>query len=176
MKDNYTRLFEFLGATESLPEYFPRFSQVAFLVQMSHLDTEAEVAAMKGSPLTKEDKAELSERAEYAKRWLDEYAPEKFVFKLQEVLPEGATQLNAAQKKALGALHTYLASASEMPSGEDMHQFLHGLKESESISPADLFSAIYLAFLGKSMGPKAGWFLSVMPRDFVLKRLQEASR
>ncbi len=174
VKDNYTRLFEFLGATESLPEYFPRFSQVAFLVQMPHLDMEAEVTAMKGSPLTTEDKAELAERAEYAKRWLDEYAPEKFVFKLQETLPEGAQMLNPTQKKALKTLRDYVASTEAMPSGEDLHQFLHGLKESEPISPADLFSAIYLAFLGKSMGPKAGWFLSVMPRDFVLKRLAEA--
>lgn len=176
VEDNYTRLFDFLNAKKPLPEYFPRFSQVAFLVQMPHLDMEAEITAMKGAPLTAEDKQELAERAEYAKRWLAEYAPEKFVFKLQDTLPEKATMLNPAQKKALGTLHDYIAAVSAMPSGEDLHQFLHGLKESEPIAPADLFSAIYLAFLGKSMGPKAGWFISVMPRDFVLKRLEEASR
>ena len=175
VKDNYTRLFEFLGAAAPLPEYFPRFSQVAFLAQMPHLDMEAEVAAMKGSALTAEDKAELSERAEYARKWLGEYAPEKFVFKLQETLPEAAVALSEVQKKALKTLHGYISGSEAMPSGEDLHQFLHGLKESEPIAPGELFSAIYLAFLGKPMGPKAGWFISVLPRDYVLKRLEEAT-
>jgi lysyl-tRNA synthetase class 1 len=175
VKDNYTRLFEFLGAAAPLPEYFPRFSQVAFLAQMPHLDMEAEVAAMKGSALTAEDKAELSERAEYARKWLGEYAPEKFVFKLQETLPEAAVALSEVQKKALKTLHAYISGSEAMPSGEDQHQFLHGLKESEPIAPGELFSAIYLAFLGKPMGPKAGWFISVLPRDYVLKRLEEAT-
>lgn len=175
-KDNSTRLFEFLGASQPLPEFLPRFSQVAFLVQMPHLNLEGEVTAMKGSALTAEDKAELAERAEYAAKWLAEYAPEKFVFKLQDTLPEAARALSAVQKKALTTLHGYIAGAEAMPSGEDLHQFLHGLKESEPIAPAELFSAIYLAFLGKSMGPKAGWFISVLPRDFVLQRLAEAAQ
>jgi len=31
-----------------------------------------------------------------------------------------------------------------------------------------------LLFLGKDHGPKAGWFLSVLPKDFVTTRLREA--
>ena len=54
-----------------------------------------------------------------------------------------------------------------------MHAKLHALKEEAKISPADLFSAIYLSFLGKGYGPKAGWFLSVLDRGFVLRRLSE---
>jgi lysyl-tRNA synthetase class 1 len=53
-----------------------------------------------------------------------------------------------------------------MPSGEELHAELHKTKE---------FKAVYLAFLAKESGPKAGWFLSSLPRDFVLARLAEAS-
>ncbi len=177
--DGYARLFELIHPITPRSNlgvgFVMRFSQVAFIVQMPHMNLETEAERLKGSPLTESDKTELHERAEYAKRWLAEYAPEKFVFKLQDEMPEGAKQLSDVQKKAMQTLLGYISNADGMPSGEDLHHFLHGMKESEPIAPADLFSAIYLLFLGKSMGPKAGWFLSVLPKEFVTKRLQEAT-
>ena len=173
--DDYARLFEMIHpkkaksdfASSEVGLHLPRFSQVAFVVQMPHLELEKE--------FPEADKTELQERAQYAKRWLAQFAPEKFIFKLQDTLPEAARNLSDVQKKALGTLLRYIEVSDGMPSGEDMHHFLHGLKESEPISPVELFSAIYISFLGKPMGPKAGWFLSVLPKEFVLKRLQEAA-
>ncbi len=186
--DDYARLFEMIhpaspetwsrgGPARAIPPagFRMRFSQVAFIVQMPHMKLEAEAELLKGSALSDTEHAELQERAKYAQHWLAEYAPEKFVFKLHDTLPEGATMLSVVQKKAMRTLRDYIETAEAMPSGEDLHHFLHGMKESEPISPADLFSAIYLSFLGKSMGPKAGWFLSVLPKEFVVKRLQEVS-
>ena len=49
---------------------------------------------------------------------------------------------------------------------EEIHGKLHELKA---------FKEIYLIFLGKDHGPKAGWFLASLSREFVLRRLQEAS-
>jgi len=37
------------------------------------------------------------------------------------------------------------------------------------------FQAIYLAFLGDRQGPKAGWFLASLEREFVKTRLKEAA-
>ncbi len=176
--DDYARLFEMIhpGRAVTPAGFRMRFSQVAFIVQMPHMQLGAEAELLKGSALTESEHAELEERAKYAQHWLAEYAPEKFVFKLHDTLPEGATMLSPVQKKAMQTIAGYIGGAATMPSGEDLHHFLHGMKESEPISPADLFSAIYLSFLGKSMGPKAGWFLSVLPKDFVVKRLQEAAQ
>ncbi len=178
VKDDYARLFEFVHPSRTVPTemFLPRFSQVAFLVQMQHLNLEKEVEHLKGGSLTAFDKKELEERSTYAKRWLDEYAPEKFVFKLQETLPTAARSLSIVQKKALVGLLQYLEVSEAMPSGEDIHHQLHQLKEEVPIPPAELFGAIYLSFLGKSFGPKAGWFLSVLPRKFVVKRLKEATQ
>ncbi len=183
-KDDYARLFEYLFApaehasrapsgedahSRHIPpsHFLPRFSQVVFLAQMPHLDLEKEVEAIKGSALTAEDKTELAERAAYATKWLAAYAPEKFVFKLQDSLPEAARNLSVAQKETLKTLAQYIEESPAMPEGEALHAKLHELKE---------FKAIYLAFLGKDHGPKAGWFVSVLPRNFVLKRLKEASQ
>ncbi len=181
VQDDFTRLFLFAHPAKErsnlvVPEYLARFSQVAFLVQMPHLDLETEVAHLKGSPLSQADKIELSERAVYARTWLELYAPDKFVFKLQHTLPAAVASLTMAQKHTLALLREYLQEQSEMPNGETLHHTLHEIKEKEHIAPADFFSALYLSFLGKSYGPKAGWFLSVLDKEFVLKRLQEVSK
>lgn len=167
--DDYARLFEVIHPKGVVPAagVLPRFSQVAFVVQMRHLSLEAE--------FPEADKEELEERAAYARKWLEAYAPEKYVFKLQDALPEAAGALSAVQKKALGMLADYIAQTDTMPSGEELHQKLHALKEEAPIAPAELFSAVYLAFLGKAFGPKAGWFLSVLPREMVLERLRQAA-
>lgn len=161
VRDDFSRLFEFVHPHRTPPAQsaLPRFSQVAFMVQMPHLDLYKEFPDA--------DRAELDERAAYAKRWIERYAPERYVFKLQETLPDAAQNLPESAKAALKALHDFIAARETMPSGEELHAELHKTKE---------FKAIYLAFLGKESGPKAGWFLSVLERSFVLNRLAEAAR
>lgn len=134
----------------------PRFSQVAFMVQMPHLDLKKEFPDA--------DPAELAERASYAKKWLEQYAPEKFVFKLQESLP--SVEITSEQKTNLKKVLEFL-EANPHAAAEDLHTKLHELKA---------FKEIYLAFLAKDHGPKAGWFLASLPRQFVLARLAEASQ
>ncbi len=176
-EDDYARLFKLIHAGAIPPAaYMPRFSQVAFIVQMPHLNLGEEVAHLKGSALNDADKKELEERATYAKRWLDAYAPEKFVFKMQDTLPPMAAGLSAIQKKAL---HTLLKDL-EMeypPTGEGMHMLVRSIpvRPAISIPPREFFTALYTIFLAKESGPQAGWFLAALPKDFVLKRLKEAS-
>ena len=37
------------------------------------------------------------------------------------------------------------------------------------------FAAIYLAFIGRENGPRAGWLLASLDKDFVVRRLLEAA-
>lgn len=176
VQDDYARLFAMLHPNGSPVEAFlPRFSQVAFLVQMPHLNIEEEVARMKGDMLSDADREELFERATYAKKWLDEYAPEKFIFKIQDILPHAAEALTTAQKDALRVLSKDL-EMEYPPTGEAMHTLLRSIpaRPAMDISPRDFFTALYIIVLGKDSGPQAGWFLAALPKDFVLKRLSEA--
>jgi len=169
-KDDYARLFEFLHPERQLPpsQKLPRFSQVAFVVQMTHLELEKE--------FPEADTPELHERAKYAKRWLDGYAPEKYVFKLQENIPEEAKTFSDVQKTALSEILRYIEGFDGVPSGEELHHQLHAIKEKLGIPAGEMFKAIYLAFLGRSSGPQAGWFLSGLKKEFVIQRLQEATK
>ncbi|MFZ2500679.1 MAG: lysine--tRNA ligase [Minisyncoccia bacterium] len=147
-----------------------RFREVAFVVQMAHLSLEEEAGRVKGGQLTEDEARALKERARYAKFWLATYAPEEFKYVLQEEMPD--VELSDIQKKALGALCDFMQSDER--SGEDIHALLHEMKTSVSISPKELFQAIYRIFLNRDSGPKAGWFLAGLPRDFVIARLHEA--
>lgn len=155
-----------------LPEYVLRFSKVVYIVQMPHMNIMEMAEKEKGSPLTDADKAELTERSEYAKKWLAEFADDTAKFTLQEMLP--STDLSEAQKAYLTALNEKLTVAEW--DGGAIHTALHETKESLGLSPRDAFSALYRIFLNKEQGPQAGWFLASLDKDFVLNRLTEATK
>lgn len=175
VEDDDTQVFYFAhlpGEREQIAQRFlPRFSQIAFLVQMPHMDIYEEVAAMKGSPLTDEDRSEIDLRAEYARKWLDEYADEKFIFKLSTELPEETSSLTSEQTAAL-ALFADKLEGIDMSDGQAIHGLTHEVKEESGLEPKIFFSAMYVLFLGKDSGPKMGWFLSTLDREMVLKRLR----
>jgi lysyl-tRNA synthetase, class I len=179
-ESDYKRVF-FLSHTPEQKEkikkrFLPRFSQVAFLVQMQHMDELEALEKMKEAKIAKEDKEEFDYRAEYARQWLKIYAPEDFRFELQEKnIPEDAKNFSDDQKKALFMLLEFIKNKEQLD-GQELHTKLHDIKKETGIAPKDFFSAIYLSFLGKDHGPKAGWFLSVMDKKFLEERLEEVSK
>lgn len=175
-ESDQTRLFKLIHSPEDrshIPHReMPRFSQIAYLAQMPHLDIEKEVEKINGKPLSKDDAAELEKRKKYAQIWIDAYAPEDYKFEIKKEVPEAAKTLSEIQKKSLAEVLSFV-EASETLDGQALHTALHDIKEKTGIPPKEFFEAIYLSILGKSSGPKAGWFLSVMDRDFLIKRLKE---
>lgn len=174
LADDHSRLFALCELPEKQAAFTApwqmRFREVAFIVQMAHLSLVEEAARVKGSALTEDEVRALAERARYAKFWLATYAPEEFKYELQEEMPDA--ELSETQKNALAALADYLQGGER--SGEDLHARLHEMKTEIPIQPKELFQAIYRIFLNRDSGPKAGWFLAGLPRDFVIRRLTEA--
>lgn len=173
--DDWARLFYLCQRPEeqatATPLWQMRFREVAFVIQMPHLDLMKEATLAKGGGLSDDEEAKLEERAKAARFWLATYAPGSFRYELQQAMP--AAPLSAAQKRSLAALADFM---KEGKSAEEIHARLHALKAETPISPKDLFQAIYRIFFNRDSGPKAGWFLAGLPHDFVLTRLSEASR
>jgi lysyl-tRNA synthetase class 1 len=151
--------------------FLPRFSQIAFLVQMPHIKLAEELEAMKGGALTADDMEEIDMRIAYAKLWLENYADDAFIFKLQEELPEKVSELSGAQKSALH-LFAEKFEALVVKDGQAVHELTHAVKEETGLDAKSFFTAIYVAFLGKESGPKVGWFLSTLDHTFVIERLK----
>lgn len=175
--DDYARVFKLAqieSARNDLKKHFlPRFSLVSFLVQMPHMNFEEELAKLKESELTEEDKVEGFERAKYAKNWLQVCAPENYRYELQiEQLPHATGDFSETQKRALAKLLEYIRS-KEVLDGQELHTALHEIRKETEIEPKDFFGALYISFLGKESGPKAGFLLSVLDKSFLEKRLAE---
>lgn len=180
MKDDDARVFELAHMPKDRADikkrFMPRFSQIAFLVQMPHINIEDEVEKIKGEPLTYDDKKELESRIKYAKNWLDRYASPDYKYELQkENIPQQALNLSDEQKNALMKVLEYVL-VKEKLDGQELHTKLHEIRKETEIEPKSFFSAIYFSFLGKDNGPKAGWFLSVLDKKFLEKRLKEVSK
>jgi lysyl-tRNA synthetase class 1 len=173
--DDDARLFEIIHHGKPPVQHFlARFSTVAFLTQMAHVDIYSEFGKLKGGPLTADEVNSLNVRVEYAKKWLAEYAPEKYKFEVQQSVPEGAKALDAAQKSALAEVEKFVAANPDI-SGEALHSELHEIRKRAGLEAKAFFSALYLSILGKESGPQAGWFLTTLDRDFLLARLKEVS-
>ncbi|HEX5456046.1 MAG TPA: lysine--tRNA ligase [Candidatus Saccharimonadales bacterium] len=102
--------------------------------------------------------------------WLEKWAPEDVKFSiLQKVEPSGFT---AAEKEYLGALADKIESGPEDADGEWFHKAIYEFKDHTELEPKQLFQTLYKILIGKASGPRAGWFLSILPRDWLIKRLR----
>jgi lysyl-tRNA synthetase class 1 len=102
--------------------------------------------------------------------WLQKRAPEDVKFELtQSVNPE---KFNDRQKAYMNKLADKIESAHETADGTWFHQAIYELKDSSQLETKELFITLYQAIIGKESGPRAGWFLSILPRDWLIKRLR----
>jgi lysyl-tRNA synthetase class 1 len=40
------------------------------------------------------------------------------------------------------------------------------------LQPQQVFKPLYKVLIGKESGPRAGWFLSILPREWLVKRFR----
>src|SRR6476659_526525 len=153
----------------------PAFSHLALLVQIPGVDVESRVAAEKGSALSARERQIVDERVAAARSWLETYAPERSRLAVRhDALPVEAEALDDAQRSYLAALAD--AVAIDPPSGGDAWQaVIYSAAEAAALSSGRAFAALYLSFLGRTNGPRAGWLLAGLDPAFVSARLREAA-
>ncbi len=154
--------------------YRPAFSHLALLEQIPGIDVVERVTAEKGSPLTDREAGILAERRAAARAWLEAYAPDSARLAVQrDALPERLGEADDAQRAYLRALAASLENAAW--DGESVQAAIFTTAKERELPAGRAFAALYLAFLGRPSGPRAGWLLAALDRDFVLDRLREAS-
>jgi lysyl-tRNA synthetase, class I len=176
-------------AEESLPEEFmPLFyaqldgviqpyhpfdlSTLVSLLQVPHLNLQQEVEQRSGQPLSDFDWEIANQRIAVARKWLEDYADEeeKLVLYLDQV-PEKVGDLTVEQISYLEQLIGNLERVEGWQAEELQTTLFSTAKELQMQQPI-AFKAVYLSFLGKERGPKAGALLSYLDRSFVISRLQ----
>jgi lysyl-tRNA synthetase class 1 len=156
---------------------FP-FAHLATLVQIPGVDVQGSAASEKGEPLDEAEAAALEARVAAARGWLDNYAPEDARIAVQPTLPEAAASLEPLDRQFLGALVERAVELTSGPINADGEAWQAAIFETATdggLKAGRAFRALYLAFLGRPNGPRAGWLLAKLDGKFVVERLREAA-
>ena len=159
-EDDEARIFELSQIDGvSIPPLDIRFSTLAQWVQMPNMQ-------QKISDLG------LEEWAKYARIWIERFAPENEKFLIQKDLPSTVATLSEQQKTFIKAVADMLEDELD---AETFQKAIYEKSKELGISSKDAFGAIYTALLGKANGPKAGWLILSLDKDFVKNRFIETS-
>jgi len=156
---------------------FP-FAHLATLVQIPGVDVLASATGEKGEPLDASEQAELERRVGAARGWLEHYAPEEARIAVQASLPEAVATLEPIDRQFLGALVERAMELGAGPGPADGEAWQAAIFETATdggLKAGRAFRALYVAFLGRTNGPRAGWLLAKLEPTFVVERLREAS-
>src|SRR5262245_1756082 len=162
---------------------FP-FAHLATIVQIPGVDATTAAEAEKGSELDAAELAIHEQRITAARAWLDTFASEDARIVVHSSLPDAARELDDADRGFLDALAeraVALASIPDLagpavgPDGEAWQGAIFDAATATGVKAGRAFRAVYLAFLGRPNGPRAGWLLAKLDQDFVVARLREAA-
>lgn len=174
-ESDLARTFE-LSQPDSLPEknpnlFVPRFRDVVNYLQQG-LDTKVKFAEIKEKALEPSEIEILKEREEYAKAWIEKYAPGEYRFRMTDKLPGTARELTANQRLFLSRVVELIDKDT---TADDLQEDLYKAAKDMGLRSQEAFAAIYQSFIGKDYGPRAGLFLRSYPKEKVRKRLEEVS-
>jgi len=161
------------------------FSHLATLIQIPGVDVVATAAEEKGERLDDIEWASLERRAIAAKRWLEYFAPDDAKIMVQPTLPAEAASLDALDRAFLAAFSERAkelaadrggpAGPAVAAGGDEWQAAIFETATEGGLKPGRAFRALYLAFLGRPNGPRAGWLLAKLEAEFVVERLREAA-
>ena len=120
--------------------------------------------------IVKEDKDIILAELKFIDVWLRSRAPQDIKFSLSNTIDAG--MFTDIEKQFMTGLADAIADAPPDADGAWFHQAIYAYKDSTGLAPKELFTTLYRALIGKDSGPRAGWFLSLLPRDWLIKRLR----
>ena len=161
------------------------FSHLATLIQIPGVDVVVTAAEEKGAALDESELASLERRGIAAKRWLESFAPDDAKIVVRPTLPAEAATLDELDRAFLAALSERVKELAADPGGlagpavaADGDAWQAAIFETATeggLKAGRAFRALYLAFLGRPNGPRAGWLLAKLEPAFVIERLREAA-
>ncbi|MEF8878946.1 MAG: lysine--tRNA ligase [Candidatus Thermoplasmatota archaeon] len=174
MKD-YRKTYE-LSQPYDMPDKMPvqiSYRHIVTLVQIAEDWKHAKKILRRNDEipedLSGEEEKRLKRRVEHAEYWLDNFAPKQVKFKVHKKPPK--VDLKEEQKKFLKILLKKLGEATWKP--DEIHNMIYESAEETELKTGKAFGTIYQIILNQSKGPRAGYFLSNLDKDFVLKRVKK---
>lgn len=167
-KKNFTLSVVHEKDSAEMSAYFDcEFQLVLALVQMPHLDINAEFERIKGAPLTVIERSHLDRRVHAAKYFIANMASPEERLTLQTSPPAKATELSPVQR---GFLHVLAEKLTRCDwKGEAIQAAVFDAARSTPIDQPTAFLAFYRVLLDNTKGPKAGNFLAFLKREDLVR-------
>jgi len=170
MKD-VKRVYE-LSQPHTIPKRasnLPSYRHLAVVAQIGRSFEEVVAILQRKQKLDEYDIERLRQRYEKILYWLDKYAPEAIKFKLHYEKPD--IELSEEEKKFLKELLRNFHAIEW--DAEKIHSTIHETAKQINFPAKKAFECIYKIFLAKKQGPRAGYFLQSLGKDFVVRRIKE---
>ena len=142
----------------------------AYQASLGDIDKTLEVIGRTEYVAAVRDEADVIRRElAFVDRWLKLWAPESIRFSLSDTV--NPVDFSDDELAYLRSLATEISNAPADADGVWFHDCIYSHRESSGLKPGELFTVLYRALIGKTSGPRAGWFLSILPRDWLVDRL-----
>lgn len=148
------------------------FSHLVASYQASLKDPDLTLEVIKRTEHGKNAEADadiIRNELKFIDAWLQKRAPEDVKFDLLDKVD--TSEFTEQEQAFLKALGDKAAQAPADADGAWFHNAIYEFKESMGMAPKEMFTTLYRALIGKTSGPRAGWFLSILPRDWLVARL-----
>ncbi len=109
------------------------------------------------------------ERIEKAENWVEKYAPEKYIYRIQEKIPESAREID---REILKIYEEVAEKIEKGKNGQEIQQFIYENAKEKDMNIGKVFKSGYKLILDQNQGPRLGPFLTTLDKDFVVKRLK----
>jgi lysyl-tRNA synthetase, class I len=159
-----------------LPPQLP-FTLAALVVQVSprredHLEKLKLLGKYPKNP-TKEDLEYLNIRLDFAKSWIENFAPDQFKFELRAHIDASVKETisptdSAVFKKLVAKLET--GGFTE----EEFSNYLYECIKEAGLNSRDFFQKTYQVLFGKTSGPKLAPFMVAADKQSIINLLREA--
>jgi lysyl-tRNA synthetase class 1 len=150
------------------------FSHLVASYQAARHDPGTTLEVMKRTEHAKvvdEDEDIIRNELIYINEWLNNWAPDELKFNVEEN-PNRLGALSTKHKAFLSKLADAIEKAPQDADGEWFHKAIYDLKDETGMEPKELFATLYQVLINKDAGPRAGYFLSILPREWLIKRLR----
>ncbi len=152
---------------ENMP-FQPAFRHLTNVVQINEGNLEKTREYYADQIKTQRDERRFEQRANSAKFWLKNYAPDDFKFQLNSEL----LQLDCSDKQLefLQELKQTLTSSWEsFTTDKELHQAIYAIINKLELTPGDVFPLLYKKLISQEKGPKMAGFIRTVGKDKVLR-------
>lgn len=179
--ENRKRIFELSQVDPARPmsEGYVRQVPYRHMVSLVQIDPGSDevIARLKRTEkledLSEREFARIDKRLRCARFWVENYAPDAVRFSLQSRFqPSMIEGMDEVDRRIISELLCELDDVSW--AADELHAACYNVKERLGISPKKVFRSLYQLLLDQPRGPRLGYFLSTLSRDFVRERLEEA--